>query len=92
MNSNITPKPNPDFIAEQFDDEILLYNKTGAQAVYLNPPAHTVWLLCNENLTTGEIIEFLQQQYPEQREQIREDVVSALEMLQENKVIELVNE
>ncbi len=51
MNDAQTPQVNPAFTLEQFEDEILLYNPGGTQAVYLNNTAHAVWLLCQENMT-----------------------------------------
>jgi hypothetical protein len=91
MNDNDRPVANPAFTAEVFDDEILLYSAAGAQAVYLNNAAHAVWRLCQENLTVGQIINYLEQAFPEQKEQIRPDVMAALELLLANTVIELID-
>ncbi len=92
MNDEQKPVVNTAYTAEKFDDEVLLYSQKGAQAVYLNDAAHAVWLLCKEEMNVGQIIAYLQEVYPEQKEQIRGDVMSALEMLQKNNVIELINE
>lgn len=91
MNDNNRPVVNPAYTAETFDDEILLYSKAGSQAVYLNDAAHAVWQLCKEDMTVGQIIEYLEQVYPEQKDQIRPDVTAALEMLAANTVIELAD-
>ena len=91
MNDNNNPEVNPAYTAETFDDEILLYSKLGTQAVYLNDTAHAVWQLCKENMTIGQIIEYLEQVYPEQKDQIRPDVMAALELLVTNNVIKLAD-
>ena len=91
MNDTDRPVVNPAFTPENFDGEILLFSKAGTQAVYLNDAAHAVWQLCKEELTVGQIIEYLEQRYPEQKEQIRPDISAALELLIANNVIELAD-
>ncbi len=91
MNDTDRPIINSAYTAETFDDEILLYSKAGTQAVYLNDTAHAVWQLCKEDMTVGQIIEYLEQVYPEQKDQIRPDVTAALEMLIANNVIKLAD-
>jgi len=83
---------NEDFIVEKFDNEILLYTEAEAKAVYLNDTAYIVWLLCKDGLTFGAMIDGLTEQYPDQRDQIRGDVMSSLESLLESGVIALNNE
>lgn len=87
MKDTQHPRVNDNFTLEKFDNEILLYNETTTQAVYLNDAAHAVYLLCTENMNIGQIIEYLEQTYPEQKEQIREDVVTALETLQVHGIV-----
>ena len=82
-------KINSDYVAEEFDGEILLYEKIGSQAVYLNNSAYAVWLLCKENLTVGQVVEYLKKRYPEREGQIQSDVKNAITMLEANKVITL---
>ena len=89
MNRKLKPIVNPAYSVEKFNDEILLYTKAGTKAVYLNDTAYGVWLLCKEDLTVGQIIDCLEQVYPEHVDQIREDVIAALETLVSNNVIEL---
>lgn len=91
MNDSDQPVVNTEYIAEAFEGEILLYSKAGTQAVYLNDAAHAVWGLCKEDITIGQIIKHLEQSYPTQRDQIRPDVISALEMLIANNVIRLAD-
>lgn len=91
MDDNKKPIVNAAYTVEKFDDEILLYKEAGTQAVYLNDAAHAVWHLCKEDMTVGQIIEYIEQAYPEQKDQIRKDVTAALEVLQENNVIEFTD-
>lgn len=86
------PAINSSYIIEKFDDEILLYTEAGTQAVYLNDAAHAVWQLCKEDMSVGQMILYLEDVYPDQKEQIRKDVLSALETLQSNGVIEFADE
>ncbi len=76
---------------EEFDGEILLYDKRSTRAVYLNDSAYAVWLLCKEKMSVNQIITCLTERYPEQRETIPEDVFSALDMLQESGAIKGVS-
>ena len=87
MDKSLKPKINSDYSIEKFDDEILLYSETGAQAVYLNDTAHVVWLLCKDELTVEEMILYLEEVYPEQKDQIEYDVITALNTLQTSGVI-----
>lgn len=86
------PAINSSYTVENFDDEILLYTEAGTQAVYLNDAAYAVWFLCKEDMSVGQMILYLEQVYPEQKEQIRKDVLAALGTLQSNGVIEFTDE
>jgi hypothetical protein len=92
MKDTQRPIVNPDYTVEKFDDEILLYTEATTQAVYLNDAAYTVWLLCKEDMNIGQMIQSLEEVYPDQKEQIRNDVISALETLLSNGVIEFADE
>ncbi len=87
MNDDQIPKVNPDYTIEKFDGEILLYTEAGTQAVYLNDAAYAVWLLCKENMDIGTMIGCLEEAYPDQKIQIRDDVLSVLQTLHSNGVI-----
>lgn len=83
------PSLNPEFTAEQFDEEMLLYSLSENRAVYLNDSAYLVWQLCGEGISVGEMIAMLEQTYPERRETIRTDVLAALETLRQSGVLTL---
>ncbi len=89
MKDTLIPIVNNAYTVEKFDDEILLYTEAGTQAVYLNDAAYVVWQLCKEDLTVGQIIEYLENSYPDQKDQIRTDITTTLNTLESNNVIEL---
>ena len=92
MNDEQKPAINSGYTVEKFDDEILLYTEAGTQAVYLNDAAYAVWLLCKEDMSVKQMINYLEEVYPDVKEQIRGDVMSTLEILQSNGVIEFADE
>lgn len=85
------PVVNTEYTVEKFDGEILLYTATGTQTVYLSDEAHAVWSLCKEGMTVGQIINYLEQVYPDQKKQISKDVITALETLQAHNVMEITD-
>lgn len=87
MIEDKVPTVNPEFIMEEFENEILLYTVTDTKAVYLNETAHLIWKLCKDNLNVKEIIVFLKDSYPDQKETIRDEVISALKLLADIKAI-----
>lgn len=92
INDSQIPVLNAEFKLEQFDNEILLYSMAGTTAIYLNETGYLVWVLCNENRMISKIIALLEEAYPEQRQHIRDDVISVINSLAENRVIVLNNE
>ena len=92
MKDEQSPIVKSGYSIEKFDDEILLYSEVGTQAVYLNDAAHAVWLLCKEDMSVGQMVQYLEEVYPDQKDQIRNDVLGALRTLQSNGVIEFADE
>ncbi len=88
---NLTQKPvvDPSFAAEAFDRETLIYNEAGSKAFYLNDAANAILQLCREDLSIGQIIEYLQQVYPDNEKAIADDVVNVLEQLVASGVVTL---
>ena len=89
MKDTAIPMVNPDYLVEQFDNEVVLFSLNGADVVALNQTAHLVWRLCQESLTVGQIIGLLSDTYPDQAEEIRADVIAALETMAGHGIIEL---
>jgi hypothetical protein len=78
---------NPDYKAERFDDEMLLYAVAAGQGVYLNETAFLVWEMCGRGLSAEEMAAQLEAAYPEQQAVIREELAAALASLLENGII-----
>ena len=76
-------------LAEQMDDDVLLYNPVSASTLHLNNSSALVWQLCDGQRSIGQIINTLEATYPEQAAQIREDVVSAITEMHEHGVLQL---
>ena len=73
--------PNPDFSVEKFDNEILLYAVSGGNGVYLNETAWLVWEMCGKGHSVDEIITLLEEAYPEHKDSISDDVITAIESM-----------
>lgn len=91
MKEGLVPVLNSDYLVEQFDDEVVLFTLNGDQVVSLNQTAHLVWRLCQQGVAVGEMIRLLIEAYPDQANEIRTDVVAALETMAEHGIIEFPN-
>jgi hypothetical protein len=78
---------NPDFATEVFEDEILLYAVATGKGVYLNKTAGLVREMCGKGLIIEEIITLLEETFPDQQENIRQDVESAVQALLEHRAL-----
>lgn len=92
MNIDKKPIVNSDYVVERFENEYLLYTQATTQAIYLNETAYMVWGLCKQGLTVNQIIQSLEDHYVDQKEQIKEDVILAVELLQKHNVVEFSDE
>ena len=92
MDRNKKPTISESYTAEKFENELLLYSKTDEQALYLNNTAQAVLQLCGDDLTVAQIIDYLQQLYPDQRERIDQEVIEVLSTLESNGVITFEDE
>lgn len=92
MNSLAQKKPKSidDFQLEEIDGEVLLYSPKATRSIYLNPSASLIWRLCTGEFSTEEIIESLQQQFPDQAGSIENDVVITLNQFVDSEAIELI--
>lgn len=87
MKDTQRPVLNDTFKLEKFENEILLYSVTDTRAVYLNDTASLVCGMCGSGQSVGEIIDLLEEAYPEQKDAIRGDVITALGQLVESEVL-----
>jgi len=83
------PKTLADFQLEEIDGEVLLYSPKATRSIYLNSSASLIWRLCTGEFSTQEIIDSLQERFPEQADTIAEDVVATLDQFVESQAIEL---
>lgn len=81
------PKQNPQFRLEQMDDEHLLYSPLHTKTIYLNFSAALVWDLCDGENTVDQIVEVLEQSFPESKQQIRTDVMHSIDELVKNQAL-----
>lgn len=87
MNNTDIFKQNEDCLLEDMDGEMLLYNPTSSVTLHLNGPSAIVWQLCDGERSAEEIISLVKEAYPEQSEQIEEDVASVIDDLSERSVL-----
>jgi len=83
-------KQNEDCLLEDMDGELLLYNPASAVTLHLNGPSAIVWQLCDGARTAAEIVQLVQEAYPDQDAQIKQDVANVIDDLLERKVLESV--
>ena len=87
MNKELIFKQEPSCLVEDMDGELLLFNPNNTTTLHLNGPSMVVWNLCTGEYSVAQMIESLQEAFPEQAEQIEGDVVSVIKELKENDVI-----
>ncbi len=78
---------NSDFSVESFDNEILLYSIRDSKGIYLNETAYIVLELCMKNQHVEKIIMLLEKTFPQQKAEIRGDVIKTIMSLIENGVL-----
>ena len=79
-NTQKIPKTIDDFQLDEIDGELLLYSPKATQSIYLNPSASVIWQLCTGANTTQDIIDLLQQQFPESPAEIEKDVLTTFSL------------
>jgi hypothetical protein len=82
-----TPKPVADIKVEAIEGELLLYHPRQTVAVYLNPTAAVIWGLCDGQRPVREIIQLIEESYPESKATVTEDVLATLADLYEKKIL-----
>lgn len=91
MTDIIQKKPNAkqDFQIEEIDGEVLLYSPKATRSIYLNPSAAIIWQLCTGEHSTQDIIEALQEQFPDESDSIEKDVLATIEQFVQSDAITL---
>ncbi len=76
----------PGYLLERMDNEITVYHPTLATSLYLNETGALIWELCDGVRSVSEVIAILAELYPEQREQIADDVRALIRRLLEKEI------
>lgn len=79
-------------LVEQMDDDLLLYNPQTAATLHLNNSSALVWHLCDGQRSLEQIISTLEESYPPQAGQIRNDVLTAMQEMHEQGVLQQVSQ
>lgn len=82
------PQKNTNFELTELEDEIILFSVQHEKAVYFNPTAQLIWHLCDGQQSIAEIIEGLQEQYPDEVN-IENQISFAIEKMIEDTIITL---
>ncbi len=88
MDRQRKPCRNDGFRLEQMDDETLLYHPAGDKILQFNQTASIIWQLCDGQRSVDELIELLQEAYPEAAAEIAGDVEEILQQFAENGCIQ----
>jgi hypothetical protein len=75
------------FKLEDMDGEVLLYHVSSTRTLHLNSSAAIVWQLCDGERSVEAVLDLLKENYPDAGEDLKDDVLSALEELISNKVL-----
>lgn len=88
MDNSTIYQHSPDCLLEDMDGDLLLYNPSNATTLHLNGPSAIVWELCDGKNSVKDMIDIVKEAYPEQQEQIEDDIVNVVKDLLERKVLE----
>lgn len=86
MDINRTVVIEPGYLLERLDNEITVYHPTLATSLYLNETGALIWELCDGKRSVADVINILVELYPEQREQIGDDVRFLIRRLLEKEI------
>ena len=74
------------YLLERMDDEITVYHPILATSLYLNETGALIWELCDGERSMAEVVDILAELYPENSQQIVDDVRALITRLVENKI------
>ncbi len=86
MNTTKTVILEPGYLLERIDNEITVYHPTLTTSLYLNETGALIWELCDGVRPISEVIDILVELYPENREQIANDVKALVGRLLERSI------
>jgi hypothetical protein len=76
-----------DALLEDMDGELLLYHPPTAITLHLNGPSAIVWQLCDGQRTCADIIDMVKEAYPQQADQVADDIEQVVTDLAERGVL-----
>lgn len=79
----------PDYLLEKIDNEITVYHPSLVTSLYMNDSSAVIWELCDGERRISDIIEILQDAYPENDRQIKNDVIRFITQLVEHEIASL---
>jgi hypothetical protein len=91
MNKSNIYKQLEECLLEDMDGELLLYNPINSTTLHLNDPSAIVWNLCNGEATVQQMVDAVQEAYPDQSEQIETDIVNVVKDFVEREFLVLVD-
>jgi Coenzyme PQQ synthesis protein D (PqqD) len=74
------------YLLEKMDNEITVYHPTLATSLYLNETGALIWELCDGVRSISEMIDILIDLYPDNSEQIADDVRALIQRLLEKNI------
>src|SRR5664279_5906496 len=75
-------------VSEEFlDGELLLYHRGETRAIYLNPTATIIWMLCDGERPVQEIVDLIRESYPDANPELADDVLGTLKDLRDSHVL-----
>lgn len=78
MNHTDRYRQTAHWLVEQMDNELLLFNTQTMSIVSLNSSSSVVWQCCDGKTGVDNIIANLVQMFPDDSEQIQQDVMDAI--------------
>jgi len=78
MDLNQKPKKQGSFSSDIVDNEVILFNPDGSRFLYLNQSAALVWEQCTGVLSAKEIIQAMQEAFPDAVEKVQNDIENTL--------------
>ena len=84
------PIKNPLVSESKEDGEVILYSPNSESAVILRDTSLIIWALCDGESSVSELIELLEERFPDHREQIQTDVVSTVQTLLDKQLLHIV--
>jgi hypothetical protein len=89
MEPTCKPKRKPEYRLELVGEDILIYNPEDTKIISLNQTASVIWRLCDGSISVQEMIEALEEFYPDSKNEITADVNATLDQFLETGCVDL---